>query len=138
MRFAKIVTITQIFVFLFFSIGGAENPKKSTEVKQYTIEQFLTTTNISGSSFSKDDSQILFTSNKSGIRNLYSIPVSGGEAKALTNFKDTTNSISYFPKDDRILFSQDKGGNENYHIYVLNPDGQTKDLTPSEKARLIL
>ncbi len=135
MRYVKILVVLQILVFLFFGIAGAQTPEKGRQVKQYTIEQFLTTTNISGSSFSPDDSQILFTSNKSGIRNLYSIPVTGGEAKALTNFKDTTNSISYFPEDNRVLYSQDKGGNEQYHIFVLSPDGQSKDLTPSEKAR---
>jgi dipeptidyl aminopeptidase/acylaminoacyl peptidase len=135
MRYVKILVVFQILVFLFFSVAGAQTAGKSRQVKQYTIEQFLTTTNISGSSFSPDDSQILFTSNKSGIRNLYSVPVTGGEAKALTNFKDTTNSISYFPKDSRVLYSQDKGGDEQYHIFVLNTDGTSKDLTPSEKAR---
>jgi Tol biopolymer transport system component len=127
--------VLQILLLLFFGVAGAETPEKSRQVKQYTIEQFLTTTSISGSSFSPDDSQILFTSNKSGIRNLYSVPVTGGEAKTLTNFKDTTYSISYFPKDNRVLYSQDKGGNEQYHIFVLNTDGTSKDLTPSEKAR---
>ena len=136
MRYVKILVILQIFVFLFFGVAGAQAQKKSRQVKQYTIQQFLTTTSIAGSSFSPDDSKILFSSNKTGIRNLYSIPVGGGEAKALTNFKDTTNSISYFPNDDRVLFSQDKGGNEQYHIFVLNTDGQVKDLTPSEKARV--
>lgn len=135
MRYLKILVAFQIFVFLFFGVAGAQTPKASRQVKQYTIEQFLTTTSIAGSSFSPDDSKILFSSNKTGIRNLYSIPVAGGEAKALTNFKDTTNSISYFPKDDRVLFNQDKGGNEQYHIFVLNTDGQVKDLTPSENAR---
>lgn len=136
MRYVKILVILQICVFLFFGVAGAQTPKKSRQVKQYTIQQFLTTTSIAGSSFSPDDSKILFSSNKTGIRNLYSVPVGGGEAKALTNFKDTTNSISYFPNDDRVLFSQDKGGNEQYHIFVLNTDGQVKDLTPSETARV--
>jgi dipeptidyl aminopeptidase/acylaminoacyl peptidase len=135
MRYLKLYSVIQISVFLFCGLAGAETAQKARQVKQYTIEQFLTTTSIGGSSFSPDDSQILFTSNKSGIRNLYSVPVTGGEAKALTNFKDTTNSISYFPKDNRVLYSQDKGGNEQYHIFVLNTDGTSKDLTPSEKAR---
>lgn len=135
MRYLKLYLVLQTLVLLFFGVVGAETPEKSRQVKQYTIEQFLTTTSISGSSFSPDDSQILFTSNKSGIRNLYSVPVTGGEAKALTNFKDTTNSISYFPNDNRVLYSQDKGGDEQYHIFVLNTDGTSKDLTPSEKAR---
>jgi dipeptidyl aminopeptidase/acylaminoacyl peptidase len=102
-------------------------------VKQYTIEQFLTTTSISGSSFSHDDSQILFTSNKSGVFNLYTVAVTGGEPKQLTNFPKTTFSVSYFPNDDRILFRQDEGGDENHHLYVRESDGAIKDLTPGTK-----
>src|SRR5262245_10161671 len=121
-----------IFIFAIFgtSILFAD-PEKA--VKEYTIEQFLTTTTISGSSFSHDDSQILFTSNKSGVFNLYTVPVTGGEAKQLTNSPKTTFSISYFPNDDRILFRQDEGGDENYHIYVRESDGTIKDLTPGTK-----
>lgn len=135
MRYLKLYSVVQILVFVFFGVAGAQTPQKPRQVKQYTIQQFLTTTSISGSSFSPDDSKILFSSNKTGIRNLYSVPVTGGDAKALTNFKETTIAISYFPNDDRILFSQDQGGNEQYHIFMLNTDGQSKDLTPSEKAR---
>src|ERR1700748_3314690 len=50
-------------------------------VKQYTIEQFMATTRLGGASFSSDEKAILFHSNKTGIFNVYSIPVSGGEAK---------------------------------------------------------
>ena len=40
--------------------------------------------------------------------------------------RSTTNSIfaaSYFPGDDRILYSSDQGGNELTHLYVRNLDG---------------
>jgi hypothetical protein len=47
--------------------------------RQYTIEQFLATTAISGASFSADEKKILFSSNKTGIYNVYSVPVAGGE-----------------------------------------------------------
>ena len=41
----------------------------------------------------------------------------------------------YFPKDDRILFTRDQGGNELNHLYVRTPDGQERDLTPGEKLK---
>ena len=47
--------------------------------KQYTIEQFMNTIAIGGASFSPDESRILFSSNKSGIWNAYTIPVTGGD-----------------------------------------------------------
>ena len=106
--------------------------------KQYTIEQFLSTTAISGASFSADEKKILFSSNKTGIFNVYSIPVAGGEPTAITNSTtDTTVAVSYFPKDDRVLYTRDKGGDEKNHLYVREADGSEKDLTPGENLKAI-
>jgi hypothetical protein len=42
---------------------------------------------------------------------VYSVAVTGGEPAALTNSTtDTTIAVSYFPKDDRFLYTRDKGG----------------------------
>jgi len=116
-----------------------QSAKKSTAagtIKQYTIEQFLTTTAIGGSSFSPDEKSILFSSNKSGIYNVYTVPVTGGEPKQLTrSTTESTFSIAYFPNDSRILYTHDQGGNENNHIYVLGADGKEKDLTPGDKVK---
>jgi Tol biopolymer transport system component len=104
--------------------------------RQYTIEQFMATTRVLGSSFSADEKRILFSSNESGVFNVYSVPVTGGKATALTTSKDTTYSVSYFPKDDRILYTRDSGGDEQNHLYVRNLDGTERDLTPGKlKAR---
>ena len=104
--------------------------------KQYTIEQFLKTTAIGGSSFSPDEKAILFSSNKTGIYNVYSVPVTGGEPNQITrSTTESTFSIGYFPNDSRILYTHDQGGNENNHIYVLNLDGKEKDLTPGNKLK---
>jgi dipeptidyl aminopeptidase/acylaminoacyl peptidase len=106
--------------------------------KQYTIEQFLATTSISGASFSADEKKILFSSNKTGIYNVYSIAVTGGEPAALTrSTADTTVAVSYFPKDDRVLYTRDKGGDEKNHLYVQESDGSEKDLTPGENLKAI-
>jgi dipeptidyl aminopeptidase/acylaminoacyl peptidase len=104
--------------------------------KQYTIEQFLATTAISGASFSADEKKILFSSNKTGILNVYSIPVAGGEPTAITSSTtDTTLAVSYFPKDDRVLYTRDKGGDEKNHLYVRERDGSEKDLTPGDNLK---
>jgi dipeptidyl aminopeptidase/acylaminoacyl peptidase len=104
--------------------------------KQYTIEQFLTTTSVFGSSFSADGKSILVSSNQTGIYNAFHIPISGGKAAPLTNsVKDSTYAVSYFPKDDRILFSRDKGGNERTHLFVQDRDGHEVDLTPGDKTK---
>ena len=112
--------------------GGAQNRPS----KQYTIEQFLDTVAIIGASFSPDESRILFSSNKTGIWNVYSVAVTGGEWKQITNSTtDSTYAVSYFPKDERILLTRDQGGNELNHLYVRTPDGQERDLTPGDKLK---
>ena len=104
--------------------------------KQYSIDQFLDTTSMSGASFSADEARILFSSNKTGIWNVYSIPVAGGEWTPITkSTTDSTYAVSFFPKDDRILLTRDQGGNELNHLYVLSKDGQERDLTPGGKLK---
>ncbi len=104
-------------------------------VKEYTIEQFMNTVRIGGSSFSADDGSILFHTNQTGIFNVYSVPVTGGAAKQLTNStKESTYAGSYLP-DGRFIYTYDRGGNENNHIYLRELNGTERDLTPGEKTK---
>lgn len=105
-------------------------------VKQYTIEQFMNSERVGGSAFSSDEKSILFHSNKSGIFNVYSVPVSGGGPKQLTNStKESTYIVTAFPGDARLIYTYDKGGNENSHLYLRELDGNERDLTPGEKTK---
>ena len=100
------------------------------------MEDFYGNASFDGASWSPDAKTILVSSNISGIWNAYTISASGGAPTPLT--RSTTNSIraiSYFPADERILYSSDEGGNELTHIYVRNPDGTTQDLTPGAKLK---
>ena len=108
----------------------------TTTPKRYTIEQFMATTSLGGASFSSDEKRVLFHSNQSGIFNAYTLPITGGTPQPLTqSMLDTTYSVSFFPNDDRILFSRDKGGDENSHLYVRELNGAEKDLTPGDKVK---
>jgi len=121
--------------------GGARRPQAAAAaarraVKRYTIEQFMGTTRVGGSSFSADEKQILFHNNKTGIFNVYTVPVAGGAPKQLTDStKESTYSVSYLPTDSRFIYTYDRGGNENNHLYVREADGRERDLTPGEKTK---
>ena len=132
------MNINKSFIFLIIVSSLFISCQKSDykEVNKYTIEQFMNTTWIGGSSFSSDESKILYTSDASGIFNAYTIPISGGEAKQITH-SDTSSifAISFFPNDDRMLFRADKNGNEIYHLYLLNEDATIEDLTPGDNSR---
>jgi Tol biopolymer transport system component len=91
---------------------------------------------MGGGSFSHDEKKILITNDESGIFNLYSLSVEDSTRTQLT-YSDTNSLIatSYFPNDDRILFRSDNNGDEIYHIFLREPDGSVKNLTPYEGAR---
>jgi len=104
--------------------------------RQYTIEQLIETTSVVGASFSPDEKRVLYSSNETGIFNVFSVPVSGGKPTQLTrSTRDSTYAVSYFPKDERFLFTRDQEGNELSHLYVRTPDGEERDLTPGDKVR---
>ena len=103
------------------------------DVTEYTIEQFMETTNVFGSSFSPDGSKILVSTDETGILNAYAIPVAGGDPIPLTS--STSESIrvaSYFPDDERFIYMADVGGNELDHVYARELDGSVTDITPGE------
>lgn len=120
----------------FVSATFAQEKAPTKEPKQYTIEQFLKTTNYGGASFSHDNSKLLVGNDSTGVFNAYSIDVANGETKQLTKSeKESINPIAFFPEDDRFFYTADQGGNELNHVYVQMPDGTNKDLTPGEKLK---
>ena len=74
-------------------------------LKQYTIEQFMDNEAVGGGSFSPDKSKLLVSSNRTGIYNMYTVPVKGGKFQALSASDSASIfAISFFPKDERILY----------------------------------
>jgi len=105
---------------------------------RYDARTFYDTVAIDGASFSHDGTRILTSLNRTGVFNVYSIPVAGGEPTQLTqSTTDFNHSVSYFPGDDRYLYEVDAGGNELTHIWVAELDGTRKDLTPGDKLKAV-
>ena len=105
----------------------------TVQIPQYSIEDFMNSTRFSGASFSPDNSKLLVSNNSTGIFNVYAIAVDGSDTKQLTfSESDAMLAISYFPEDERFLYTADQGGNELNHLYVLEMDGSEIDLTPGE------
>ena len=106
------------------------------QIPQYSIEDFMNSTRYSGASFSPDNSKLLVSNNSTGIFNVYAIAVDGSDTKQLTfSESDAMLAISYFPEDERFLYTADQGGNELNHLFVLEMDGSAIDLTPGENLK---
>ena len=113
-----------------------ETKMAKKEIKQYSIEQFMNNEAVGGGSFSSDNSNLLISSNRSGIYNVYTIPAKGGEMTAITK-SDSTSIFaeSYFPNDNRMLLSADGNGDEIDHLFVRELDGTIKNITPYKGAK---
>ncbi|MFM7273375.1 MAG: TolB family protein, partial [Gammaproteobacteria bacterium] len=104
--------------------------------KRYDIGTLLSNLRLVGADMSPDGSRVLFSSNASGVFNLYEIPASGGEPVALTaSTTDAHFAVGYFPADGRMLYTADRGGDERNHLYVREVDASARDLTPCEKCK---
>ena len=80
----------------------------------------MATTAVSGASFSADEKRVLFSSNQT--RHLQRLLGAGGRRRrrrrSRTSTGDSTYAVSFFPADDRLLYTRDQGGNELNHLYV--------------------
>ncbi|MBI1848936.1 MAG: S9 family peptidase [Planctomycetes bacterium] len=140
-RFA--CAIVALASFALLALGCSSTTTQTEGVRQdvrqvahHDARAYFETTRFFGSSFSPDESQLLVTSDATGVFNAYRLSVTGGAPTPLTNSTtDSTFGVTWFPNDDRILYSADRGGNELSHLYVRNTDGSSTDITPGEKLK---
>ncbi|MGB4959847.1 MAG: S9 family peptidase, partial [Saprospiraceae bacterium] len=105
---------------------------KSFEPKNYSIEQLYDNIDIYGVDFNADESKILIGTNKSGIYNVGELNIADTTITMLTKSNVESNwAQQYVPGSDDFIYTADKGGDENSHIYLANNrDTLSKDLTP--------
>lgn len=130
-----------IYLLLLITLIACKQEQKTDEdqpreVAIYTIEDFYNNESIGGGAWNSEGTKLLVHSNKTGIYNIYEIDVETGEQTAITNSAEESYfALGYVPNSNNILYESDQGGNEIYHIYLLQEDGTTKDLTPGEEAK---
>lgn len=133
--------MTKRFPLPFFALflagcAGSDKAEEPRQVKQYSIEQFYKSTQVNGGYISSDDSKLLINSNESGIYNVYEIDISTGQKKPLTSStRESAFANDYVPGTAHFVYSADKGGDENDHLFLQKTDGSVKDLTPGEKEK---
>jgi dipeptidyl aminopeptidase/acylaminoacyl peptidase len=124
--------------------GGSDTAVESeavAETPKYSAAAFFATTSYGlagsgGYAFSPDNTKLLINSDESGIFNVYALPIDGGDASPLTQSDtDAMFGESWFPNDERMIFSFDNGGNELDHVVVREIDGSLHDLTPGEELK---
>ena len=113
-------------------------------------ELFFGDPEIAGAQLSPDGTYLSFLKVHKGVLNIWVKELHEPFEAARPVTADTTRPVrSYFWSQDGryILYAQDKGGNENFHIYAVDlqaaPDPSTgvppaRDLTPLEQVRAVI
>ena len=126
----------RIFSILMFVIIVGCNESQKRDITKYKIDAFFDNIAISGGYFSSSEDKLIFSSNESGIYNVYEVNIDNGAISQLTNSKKESFFIrSYVPGSDDFIYSADKGGNEISHLYLQKKEGEIIDLTPGENEK---
>jgi dipeptidyl aminopeptidase/acylaminoacyl peptidase len=128
----KFIIIGVFSLLILNSCKKEENKEEARIPKQYAVEDFYDTKAIGAAGFNKDETKILINSNVTGIANLYELNLADTTSVALTKSKIESNyAVDYLPGSSKFIYSSDKGGNENTHLYLMNrTDASIKDITP--------
>ena len=124
-------SLLKLIIVFFLVISCAD----SQNIQQYSIETLMSNNRSSGGYFSKDADKLIYSSDKSGIFNIYEVDLSTNEETQLTYSKEESFFVrGYSPSTGEVIYSADKGGNENSHIYIIR-EGNSIDLTPGENTK---
>ena len=136
-----------ILLFLLFTTFFQLSAQKAVDIPLINREIFFDNPEIAGGQLSPDAQWISFIKAYKGTMNVWVKKANEPFEKGRPITADTLRPVfNYFWSDDSkyLLYVQDKGGNENFHVYAVNPAGavdaktgvpSAKDLTPIEGAR---
>ncbi|MGK7297350.1 MAG: alpha/beta fold hydrolase [Candidatus Wenzhouxiangella sp. M2_3B_020] len=109
-------------------------------------ELFFGDPEITSSQISPDGKWMTFQRPYKGVMNVWVKPIDApfDEARPLTSGDRPVPGYFWSMDSEYVLYVQDKGGNENFHVYAVDPDAEAeegtgvppaRDLTPMEGVR---
>lgn len=104
---------------------------------KYSVEDYFANPKGISFRFSPDGKYLSYKErDDNGKQHVYVKNIQTGEAKRVIEQKKELIRGYGWLNSNRLYYTMDKGGNENYHIYAINLDGSNdKDLTPFEGVR---
>jgi len=142
MRFAKIfkkATAIALMAALAvpalpFSVATVQAATSS--VPLYTVEDFFTFPETLGYTLHPNGEYFVFSAPVEGVINVFTRHIETGEVTQLT-FAEEQHILNMFFKGSTVLYLQDGFGDENFHIFRMNEDGTSTNLTPFAGAMAI-
>lgn len=120
-----------ILVALTALLSSCKQAEKEMPAPLIDMKVFFKNMEKSRFRISPDGNYFSYCADYKGKTNIFVQKVTDSTAVRVTN--DTLRSISYgyFWKGDRIVYTQDIGGDENFQLFSVKPDGtELKVLTP--------
>ncbi len=116
---------------LLFGTACRSDEQKARMPKQFAIEQLYDNLAINAADFSADETKILVSNNKSGIYNVYELNTVDTSQTPLTgSLKESFFAEAYLPNTSDFIYSADKGGDENSHLFLVKQGTQeAQDIT---------
>lgn len=105
---------------------------KETGTYKYSVEDYFKTPEAYSFKLSPDGKFISYLKRReSGERDLYIKETATQKERLLIKQEEDLIRGYYWANDTRILYLQDKGGNENHHVFGVDISGENKkELTP--------
>ena len=125
------------FVICILFASCTQKTKENIEMAPLLpVEDFFRNPDIAYFTISPDGKTLAFTKPVNQRMNVFATVIGSKDTIQLTNFIDR-DVQSYFWKGNKIVYAKDQGGDENFHLYVVDADGKNqKDLTPFAKVNV--
>ena len=127
---------TAIAAVMLATLVSANEAGEQKMNRQIPLRDFFRNPEQADYLISPDGSRIACQKPYKGRMNVFVRPVAGGEETRVTG--ETARDIAGYAwkGSNRIIYTKDFGGDENFHIVSVNLKGEDlKDLTPFEKVR---
>ena len=104
------------------------------------VPEFFDNPEIAGAQISPDGEWLSYLKAADGVLNVFARRIGSDEEIQLTDDRERPVTGYFWSADaSKILYVQDRGGNENFHVYALPMDGtelpEARNLTPYDGAR---
>jgi dipeptidyl aminopeptidase/acylaminoacyl peptidase len=121
---ALILVMTQLTL-------NAQSKQRKSTAPLIPVEDFFRNAEIRGFSISPDGQHLAFQKPWESRMNIFVKPVNGTSEIRLTSAKERDIQGYFWKNNNTLVFIQDKGGDENFHLYSVKIDGSNlRELTP--------
>ena len=123
-----------VLAVLFFAIPAC--PVLAALPPLLPMEDFFRNPDTAAFSISPDGTRLAFARPWQHRMNVYVREIATGVEKRITSATERDIAGFFWKGSDKIVYAQDSGGDENFHVYITDiKGGEARDLTPFDKVK---